>query len=209
MQAEGERGMFAFLGGRRASKRRVEEKRKAFRETFLKGVENTRSSLEAQRAILYCESVIGDYEQLYDWNEARWLGWQRVAIVAGVVATLAGVITLPASWLTWIPEPGSLSWLRGVPAAIATIATSYLSSFTYREDAVRDEVTSAALWSELTKYLVKAEPYNKNEADDTSTFINVTCRIVEAELHSWRTLVVGDQTEARAKKVGQEVLEAK
>jgi hypothetical protein len=62
------------------------------------------------------------------------------------------------------------------------------------------------LWNELARYLGKAEPYNKTEAEDTSAFINTICRIVDAELRGWRTLVVGDQNENAPRKVDEVVV---
>ena len=108
-----------------------------------------------------------------------------------MVATLTGAASLPVSWIAWIPEPQSLARLRGVPAAIVTIAAGYLSSFTYRDDAVRHELTATALWNELVKYQGRAAPYNKNEIDDTSAFLNVVCKIVELESYNWSALVLG------------------
>jgi hypothetical protein len=197
--------MFGIMGGRRARKRGAAERKKVLQENFLNNRGGGRSSEEAKSAIAYCEYLIGDYDGWFEWNECRWVGWQRVVIIGSVVATLAGVITLPTSWIAWIPEVSTFGWLRGVPAAIVTIAAGYLSSFTYREDAVRQEVTKSVLWNELTKYLAKAEPYNRNEAEDTSAFVITICRIVDTELHGWRTLVVGDQIEASSRANKQEI----
>jgi hypothetical protein len=162
-----------FGMGRSRRKKKDAERKKKLREILLKQAESTRASANAQAAIVYCDSCIDEYEELFDWNELRWVCWQQVIIVGGVVATLAGVITIPEKWLWWTSQPHSLAWLRGVPAAIVTIAAGYLSNFTYREDAVRQEITAEALWNELAKYIGKAEPYNKgSEQDDSSAFLN-------------------------------------
>jgi hypothetical protein len=177
--------------GRDGDKREQE-----LREALLKQVQNGRTSEVEKSAIAYCQYFIVANENWFDWNEAKWLLCQRIVIIGGVIATLAGVITLPGNWLASIPELQSFSWLRGVPAAIVTIAASYLSSFTFREDAVRHELTAYALWNELAKYVAHAKPYNNtyNNTDgtaDTSAFLNAVCQIVEAELHGWKSLVIG------------------
>src|SRR5229473_1706043 len=87
-----------------------------------------RSSEEAKKAIAYCQCCIHTYEDWFEWNEARWLGWQKVVIIGGVIATLAGVITIPEKWLWWLSEPQSFGWIRGVPAAIVTIAAGYYAA---------------------------------------------------------------------------------
>jgi hypothetical protein len=191
--------MWAF--GRRKRTQKAEQREKELREFLTNHAENTGQSKEAQIAIAYCQHCICEYEDWFDWNEARWVGWQRVVIIGGgVIATLSGVITLPAQWLWWIPDPHSLSWLRGVPAAIVTIAAGYLSSFTYRDDAVRHEVTALALWNELIKYRAGAAPYNKKEDEDTSVFMNTICKIVETESQSWSAQVQGIRSEAEIDK---------
>jgi Protein of unknown function (DUF4231) len=160
-------------------------------------VENTRKSEEAKKATAYCRYWINTYEGFFEWNEKRWARWQRVVIIGGVVATLFGAITLPESWITLLRLQG-FGWVRGVPAAIVTIAAGFLGSFTYREDAVRHWVTLNSLWNELAKYQGQAEPYNENEADDTSLFLNNICKIVEGELQGWRMLVMGQKTEQKS-----------
>jgi hypothetical protein len=96
-----------------------------------------------------------------------------------------------------IPNYHYLSWLRGVPAAIVTVAASFLGSFSYKEDAVRQGVTRNALWNELAKYLGHAAPYNKAEPEDTSVFLNNVALIVDSELNSWSTLVRGDRADGQ------------
>lgn len=184
--------MWGWFKERRTKRNKGEARLNELTALLVKPGGKQRDTEEAKKAIAYCESCIYEYEGWFLWNEARWIRWQRVVIVGGVVATLAGVVALPPSWvanfdLAW------LGWLRGVPAAIVTVAAGFLSSFTYREDAVRHELTQNALWSELVKYQGKAEPYNKGEADDTSLFINRICRIVEGELQSWSALMGGSR----------------
>jgi hypothetical protein len=72
---------------------------------------------------------------------------------------------------------------------IVTIAAGFLGSFNYKEDAVRHELTANALWNEFAKYQSRAEPYNGEESDDTSAFMNNVCRIVDSELRNWSALV--------------------
>jgi hypothetical protein len=124
-------------------------KEEALRKQLLAD-ETSRPSEASKKAIAFCELCISEYEGWFDWNETRWLRWQKVIIIGGVVATLAGVITLPDDWT--LPFMKSLGWLRGVPAGLVTIAAGYLGSFTYREDAVRHEMTAGLLWIELAKF---------------------------------------------------------
>jgi hypothetical protein len=159
----------------------------------------TRTSEEAKAAIAYCAMCIQDYKEWFEWNDRRWHRWQAIVIVGGVVATLAGVVTIPESWIAKDSAWHSFGWLRGVPAGLVTIAAGYLSSFTYREDAVRHELTAIALWGELARYQGHAKPYDRNESEDTSAFVNNVCRLVENEGHSWRALVMGQRAEDDAK----------
>jgi hypothetical protein len=185
--------MFGFLGKRRTEDKELEERLEALRTSLLK---DGRPSPEAARAITYCEYQIRTYEDWYQWNEGKWLLWQKVIIIGGVIATLSGVMSIPTQWIDWIHDYESLGWLRGVPAAIVTVAAGFMGSFTYREDAVRHELTSNALWNELAKFQGYAAPYdNETEKEDISAFLNTVCRIVENELHSWSALVAGNRTD--------------
>jgi hypothetical protein len=123
-------------------------------------------SEEAKKASAYCQLNISEYRRLWRRDERRWRRYQRFMIIGGIVATLAGVISIPPSWHGEIVD--SLGWMRGVPAAIVTVAASFLSTFAYRENAVRFEVTEIALWNELVRFLTLSEPYNKGEAENTS-----------------------------------------
>jgi hypothetical protein len=192
--------MFGLFGESRIAKIKAERKKE------LLGVlqsENTRKSDEAKKATAYCNYWISFYEGLFGWNEKRWLWWQRVVIIGGVVATLAGAITLPENWISH-SQLETFGWLRGVPAAIVTIAAGYLSSFTYREDAVRHWLTLNNLWNELAKYQGQAKPYDENEVEDTSLFLNTICNIVEGELRDWRALVINQKTEGQKTKDQEE-----
>jgi hypothetical protein len=146
-----------------------------------------RSSKEAKTAVAYCRLCISEYETLFESNEESWFKWQWVTICAGVIATLAGVISvpIPSDWGRWADVLNSFYWVRGIPAAVATIAASVLAAFHYREDAVRCEVAANILWSELAKFNARAEPYNKGEKKDISAFLNNVCRLVEADIRSW------------------------
>jgi hypothetical protein len=177
----------------------AEAKKQALRELLLTG-DSSRQSESAKKAIAYCDLCIKEYEEWFEWNERKWLRFQKVMIIGGVVATLAGVITIPDSWIASIPWVQSFGWMRGVPAGIVTIAAGYLSSFTYREDAVRHEATATALWSELARYQGHATPYDRNDTEDTSVFINNVCRLVENETHNWSALVMGNKTEIESRK---------
>jgi hypothetical protein len=164
--------------------------------------DQARQSESAKKAIEFCELCIDEYEAWADFNEARWSRWQKVVIIGGVVATLAGVITLPDAWI--LPFMASFGWLRGVPAAVVTIAAGYLSSFTYREDTVRHEMTAGFLWIELAKFQTHATPYNKTEEQDISAFVNNIGRLVENELLGWRALVQGIKRENGAAPEGKD-----
>jgi hypothetical protein len=151
------------------------------------GSEPLRQSQSTLDAIAFCTNEMNEYRTWFRWNEFRWVFWQHVTIIAGVIATLAGVITfpIPESWSAWAPFLHSLAWVRGVPAGIATIAASLIGSFSFREDAVRHETTRNALNCELIKYRTGADPYNKDEKSDTSIFLNTICNIIEAEQRNW------------------------
>lgn len=180
--------MWGFLVSASKREKLADAKREqALRAVLLEESSQKPQSEEAKKAIAFCINRIDVYQSWFEWNEARWFAWQKVMIVGGVVATLAGVISVPGEWIKWYPA--SLGWLRGVPAAIVTIAAGYLSSFTYREDAVRHELAANALLNELAKYQVGAAPYNKSEPENTSVFLNIICRIVEADLQNWSRLV--------------------
>jgi len=150
-----------------------------------------RSSEQARRAIAYCRDFVDTYDELYKDNEAKWIFWQRVVIIGGVVATISGVVPIPHEW-AWAD---SFGWLRGVPAGLVTIAAGFLSSFTYKEDAVRHEVTSAALYNELVKFICNAKPYDTGkDSDDVSSFLNTVSQIVDTELETWSTQVISSSS---------------
>jgi hypothetical protein len=149
-----------------------------------------RQSPEAQIALDYCEMCANDYDFWFRWNERRWISWQRIAIIAGLFATILGAVTIPFPEICpepyWIKFASPLWWIRAIPAAIATLATSMLGALSYREDAVRHEITAHALWNEWAKFKTCARPYNTgNEAQDTSRFMNNITRLVQSELRSW------------------------
>ena len=188
-----------FTIGRKAKKKRDGDRKQELKKQLLEQAKSTRPSQGAQIAIAYCLNSIDEYEDYFDWNELRWVCWQQVVLIGGAVATLSGVITIPHSWLWWLSDPHSFAWLRGVPAAIVTIAAGYMSSFTYREDAVRHEVTAETLLIELVKFVGKAEPYNaEKENADTSAFLNTVCLLIETESRSWSALVSKASEENKA-----------
>jgi hypothetical protein len=188
--------MFGLSKKERDEAAREEQEEKNLCDIILNHREGGRSSEEAKKAIAYCQLCMDEYEWWFNWNEKKWLRWQKVTIWGGVIATLAGVVTVPSAWMEWAPSLHSLYWLRSVPAAIATIAAGYLGSFNYREDAVRHEITGNALWNEMARFQSCAAPYNnKTEAEDTNLFTNTICLIVESELRSWGALVRGNRPE--------------
>jgi hypothetical protein len=188
--------MFGCFGKRRAERKLRNAKMKTLWDGLLTPEGEARKSPEAKKAIAYCEYCILEYEQLFQDNETKWYFWQTVIILGGVVATLEGVAAIPESWALASHLKG-FGWLRGVPAGIVTVASALLSSFTYREDTVRFEVTGNILSNELVKYLGRAKPYNSSdEAKDTSYFVNRISELVETELKGWRTLVGASQTRA-------------
>jgi hypothetical protein len=184
-----------FRKSKRESDKALEVRDEKLWKELLQG--EARSSAQAKKAIAYCRDCITTYDEWFEYNEGKWISLQRIVIVGGVVATLSGVITLPDEWLRSIPWATSFGWLRGVPAGIVTIAAGLLSSFTYKEDAVRNEVTANTLRNELVKFLCSAEPYAQEEAKDVSTFLNTICRLVDSELQNWSTLVTNGGSERK------------
>ena len=168
----------------------LEDREKELVKRVLDPEVSKRTSEEAKTAIAYAEMCANDYDFWFQWNERRWLFWQRLAICMGVIATVVAVITVPLPQDQpipyWVELAKSLTWLRAIPPAIATLALGVLGAFSYREDAVRHELTAHALWNELAKFQTRAEPYkDANEANDTSKFMNEVARLVELELRSW------------------------
>jgi len=175
--------MFTFFGQRR---RRIKDHNETLRNSFFNS--DARPSDQAKKAIAYCKYCIFDYEDLFEYNHARWFFWQAVVLVGGVVATLAGIMTIPPEWVSWLPHPEMFAWVRGVPAGFVTIASGLLSSFTYKEDAVRHEMTANALWNELAKFQSHTTPYDKSEETDVSLFVNNVCSLVDREVKDWVAL---------------------
>jgi hypothetical protein len=169
-----------FFETDRAKKARQREE--ALEALLLAQEENPHSSEKAKKAIAYCQLNIMEYEHLAERDDTRWKLCQAIVVVGGVAATLAGTISFPQAW-DW------LAWIRSVPAAFVTIAAGVLTSFSYRENAVRFEPVAVALWNELALFLTHASPYNKGEAEDASAFSNAVCRLVEVEVHNWGALV--------------------
>src|SRR5215831_9031937 len=147
--------MWRWLRERRRRKLEREKYEEQLEELLASAGGRDRKSEEADKALKYCKSLIDEYDWWFNFNEKRWAIWQIVVIIGGVVATIAGVVPVPASWASGF----DFGWLRGVPAGIVTIASGFLSSFTYREDAVRMEMTATALWTELAKFQTHAAPY--------------------------------------------------
>ncbi|MDR3468217.1 MAG: DUF4231 domain-containing protein [Xanthobacteraceae bacterium] len=188
--------MFGFTSETRRQESQRKERQEQLRKLLLTQTPNEkgRSSDYSKKAIAYCEYCISEYEEWFEFNEGRWITWQKIAIIAGVVATLVATISFPRAW---IPDEFEPYWgiVRAIPAAAATIATGFLSSFMYKEDAVRHELTSNALWNELAKFLVHAKPYNDKDGEevDVRVFTSTICRLVETEVNSWGALVRGQR----------------
>jgi hypothetical protein len=172
--------VFGFFETDRAKK--TQQRDEGLEVLLLAQEEDVRSSERAKKAIAYCRLGIIEYERLSKREEIRWKLCQTIVIVGGVAATLLGAITFSKDW-EW------LTWTRSVPAALVTIAAGFLSSFSYRENAVRLQLAAVALWNELALFLTRAAPYDKSEDEDTSAFSNVVCRLSEAEVHNWSLLV--------------------
>lgn len=170
--------------------------KKYLREYLLDSPKNTQSEIE-KIAISYCHMCINDYESWFNLNHRRWIFWQSIAIVFGVIATISGamdfklITTLFKEINPQIVD--SLSWIRGIPAAVATVASGLLASFTYKEDAIRHEASANALWNELAKFQTRAAPYNTNESGSvdgcTDKFINNICSIIEKENNEWKFIM--------------------
>ncbi|WP_160321778.1 DUF4231 domain-containing protein [Bradyrhizobium pachyrhizi] len=193
-QREQKRGRPMLGFWRRSEAAERKERQDQLRKKLLTEFANNRQSNCAQTAIAYCEYCITEYEEWFEFNEGRWLGWQKIAIIFGVAATLVAAITVPPGLIASYPIFGYFGWLRAIPAAIATVAATFLGSFMYREDAVRHELTANALWNELVKFQVGAFPYNnKDEAADTSAFMGAICRLIEVEVNTWGASVRGQR----------------
>ena len=175
--------MFGLFTGHRA---RILQQEEALEALILEHGKAAQSE-EAKKAIAYCRLNISEYRRLWKRDERRWRWCQRFMVVGGIVATLAGVITIPSSWHGEIVD--SLGWMRGVPAAIVTVAAAFLSTFAYRENAVRFEVTEIALWNELVRFLTLSAPYNKDEAENTNAFVVKVCGLVDAEVYNWSVVI--------------------
>jgi hypothetical protein len=147
-------------------------------EAVLLAEGKTDSSEKAKKAIAYWQLCRSDYERLSKQNETRWLLFQGAVVFFSVVATIFGVII-----------PDSLAWIRSIPAAIVTIAAGFLSSFAYRENAIRYEVVATDLWNQLAQFRTGAAPYDKDEDKNTSAFVNAVCRLVGDEVRKWSVLV--------------------
>ena len=125
-----------------------DRKEQELMDILLKEGTKERATEEAKKAVAYCQMCANDYDYWFRFNEKRWIRLQATAIIAGVIATLAAIISFPMSddfLKTYLGQfVHSLSWVRAISAAVATIAASLLGAFSYREDAVRHEVTGKA-----------------------------------------------------------------
>jgi hypothetical protein len=181
--------MIGFCWAKR-KKQKLKERQEQLYAIICKEGISERASAESSKAIAFCQARAAEYNYWWELNESNWYFWQGTAIIAGVLATIAGAISIPDELQAAVPwlSP-SMPFIRSLLAALATAAAGYLGSFTYREDAVRHKLTEEKLWNELAKYQTRAAPYNKAEAKDTSLFVNNVCRLVGSELEDWSTLV--------------------
>lgn len=168
--------MFALFGNTKG-------KEEALEALLLAPGENARSSEQAKKAIAYCQLCIAEYERWSKQSQRRWVLWQGIVVFGSVLVTLlAGVISISQAW-------DSIAWIiRSVLAASVAIAAGLLSSFTFRENAIRYEVAATDLWNELARFLTSAAPYNTGEVEDTSAFLNKVCLLVGAEVRHWGVL---------------------
>jgi hypothetical protein len=174
------------------SKRTIAQQREEALESLLLAEGEKHSSQEAKEAIAYWQLCRGDYERLSKQSERCWKLLQGTVIIFGVVATFAGAVSIPQAW-DW------LGWIRGVPAAIVTIAAGILSSFSCRENATRYEVIATDLWNELARFKTGAAPYQKHdEAENAGAFVDNVCRLVGAEVREWSVLAKERAREANA-----------
>ena len=145
----------------------------------------------------YAETELAYYVETGGTNFRRWRRWQIVAVLFGVIGTIAAAATLPAEWSTALH---GLGWLRAVPVAIATLANGLLASFSYQSEFVRQATTADALRGEIALFITSSTPYGKQEADDVAAFVSNVHAIVSTEHGRW-----SDEMRAGAKKTIQEV----
>jgi len=130
-------------------------------------------------AIAYCLEEIQFYEDEGRSNNRRWVIWQYVVISFGSLATLVAAV----------PNiPDKFSMLRGLPAAIATIAAAVLGVYNYKAETIRKGATHDALRGELIRFVSSAEPYGKEEKANIALFVSRIRSIIQGELQAWRSV---------------------
>ena len=109
--------------------------------------------LSEEIAIRYCISEILFYEDAGVANRRRWKFWQYSAIALGSLATIIG--TMPDSAFEFVRAVSGADaisayagWVRGVPAALATVATTILGVHNFKSEHVRYGLTHDALQGE-------------------------------------------------------------
>ena len=191
--------IWSLQGQRRHREPNAHAQTKALRALLVAEGGANRTSDEAKKAIAFCHMRILDYEWWLAYNTKQWVRWQRIAITAGVLATLAGVITIPVpdDWGYWTKFLRSCFWVRSIPAAIATIAASFFGAFNYRDQTVRHAITASTLWNELARFQTRSAPYDKTDEKDTSAFLNTVCGLINAESQGWRKQIKDSQSDVR------------
>jgi hypothetical protein len=155
-------------------------------------VHENRAGSPEEIAIEYCEGEIEYYHGVFAYNHRWWKRLQSATIVFGGIGALTGAATFPKPhWLDGIP----LGWLKGVPAAVATMAAGLLGSFNYQTDAVRHGSTADSLQGELVKFRARAKPY-ENRQNATSLFLDRVREIIQAEQGEWRMQTTKKQSSA-------------
>jgi hypothetical protein len=140
---------------------------------------------DEEAALRYCQSEIDSYGNVSNKNLVRWRRNQIITIIFGAIATItAGVDLGPYS---------HLGWLRGIPAAISTMAASFLTGFNYRSDALRQGGTVDALRGELARYRSGATPYTGQ--NKVSVFMANVREIIETEQRNRRMQYTSEKPE--------------
>jgi hypothetical protein len=161
-------------------------------KTFLLEHGEVRSSNEAKKALAYCQLCISEYDHLW-WRDGwLWTVCLTITIGGGIVGAFAGIVPIPQGW-------ESYGWMRGIPAALVAAAAAAMTGFGFRENAIRFEQASEALWHELVRFQTLSAPYNKGEPEDTSAFVNKICDLIDIEVHNWGTFMAENSSEPKAR----------
>ncbi len=157
--------------------------------------------LSEEIAIKYCISEILFYEDAGVANRRRWKFWQYSAIALGSLATIIG--TMPDSAFEFVRAVSGADaisayagWVRGVPAALATVATTILGVYNFKSEHVRYGLTHDALQGELALFLCRATPYDRDDDPGStrlSKFMQNIRTIIRGELALWRSATTKEE----------------